>query len=152
MNARILSLLALAGLAVVPALARDRVDTLPVKTWDLLIPGEKEPEKLPVAGTLRDNWDLPDKVRTGYVTTKEQLADLWKALGQTGKPPEVDFAKETIVLIDQRALRIRIETGERDKPILSFAISATKGVKERHYTLMTFPKDIVETVIKEPKK
>lgn len=152
MNTHCGIVIAAACLLTAPVLAGDRPDVPAAKTWDLSFPADKEPDKLPVAGTIPNNWDRPDKVCSSYLTTKEQLAELWMALGQAGTAPDVDFAKQVIVVINIRASKVHI-TDREDKPVLSFAISPPKAkATDRTYTLATFPKEAVEAVLKAQKK
>jgi hypothetical protein len=115
------------------------------------VPGDKEVGKLPLTGQVPNYWERPE-VRSGYLTTKEQLTDLWKALGQTEALPEIDFTKQSLVVIELRASRIKAERKADGTPLLQFAISPLKpGDKDRHYTLATMPKETIEAIVKGKK-
>ncbi|HKA05901.1 MAG TPA: hypothetical protein VKD71_01505 [Gemmataceae bacterium] len=161
MRMRFVALLAMSTMSA--TWAKDQA-VAPVKTWEIVVPGEKEPDKLPLSGSITNNWDSPDKIRSGYLTTKEQLSDLWKALGQTDPVPDVDFKKHSVILIQLRAMRISIGDDENGKTVLLFMIRPSRTVgtqnprlktpppKNPEYTLVTFPKEAVEAVVKPKKK
>jgi hypothetical protein len=136
------------------AIASDeRPGVAPTKTWDLIVPADFKSDKLPLTGPVPDNWEKPEFVKSGYLTTKEQLAELWKALAQDGKPPEVDFAKESVVLIQIQASRLTIGGDEGEPPVLRFAIAAIgKGAKTKTFVMATFPKAEIEKVVTAAKK
>jgi len=133
-----------------PALADDRAGVPATKTWEFSIPAEKELGKLPLDGAVPNNWEVPDKLRSGYLTTKEQFASLWKGVGATGPLPDVDFAKSSVVVVEERAKNLEIADFRDGKPILRFAIVGRKTT-DRYLTLAVFPKDAVDSVVKARK-
>jgi hypothetical protein len=131
--------------------AKDEPTGPVIKTWALTVSGDKEVGKLPLTGQVPNYWERPE-VRSGYLTTKEQLTDLWKALGQTEPLPGIDFTKQSLVVIELRASRIRVEKKDDGTPLLQFSISPGKpGQKERHYTLAAMPKETIEAIVKGKK-
>jgi len=133
-----------------PALGEERAGIPATKTWEFLIPADKELGKLPLDGALPNNWGVPDKLRSSYLTTKEQFAALWKAVGASDPLPEVDFAKSNVVVVEERAKNFEISEHRDGKPILRFATVGRK-IADRYLTLAVFPKDAVDSVVKARK-
>jgi hypothetical protein len=147
MKARPLILLVALFLAI-PATAQDTADVPAKKTWEVQAPSGKDFAKLPMTGPIPNNWQQPDKndYKSGYLTKKEQLAELWKALGQKDPVPDVDFEKESVVMFDFRASTVVISNDEDGKSILCCRIGAGRVV-----TLCSFPKKSVEAVLNSKK-
>jgi hypothetical protein len=141
--------LLLATLAA-PALGDERAGVPATKTWEFLIPAEKELGKLPLDGPIPNSWGVPDKLRSGYLTTKEQFVALWKAVGATDPLPDIDFAKSSVVVVEDRAKAFEISEFRDGRPILRFATVGRKIV-DRYLTVAVFPRDAVESVVKARK-
>lgn len=144
---RLCSVILLLLVAASPVPAKDPPGVPPNRTWEVLAPERKDFAKLPLTGRIPNVWHKPDTWSSGYLTTKDQIAELWKALGQTEAVPEVDFTKETVVVFSFAAREPRVVTEKDGKINLSCAIAA--GGKT--YTLCFFPKATIDDLLKAQK-
>jgi hypothetical protein len=124
-----------------------------VATWQVKGDPDKESEKLPLTGTLPNRWERPDDAPSGYLDSTKALKEFWKALGAEGPPPEVDFDNYRLVVIELRALVVKIEDGSGGRRMLNFAIQPpVPKPKGRQCTLAVFPKEKLEALLPGVKK
>jgi hypothetical protein len=130
------------------AKAEDAPNVAATKTWEVPVPEGIDFAKLPMTGPIPNSWQKLDKddYKSGYVAKKEQFVALWKALGKKDAVPEVDFGKESVVVINFNASKVVINKDGDGKPMVSCGIGPGSVV-----TLCSFPKESVEAVVNAKK-
>jgi hypothetical protein len=101
----------------------------PTKTWQ----GSVADEKLGGGGPA-------------FLATDEDLAKLWKAWQLEGKPPEVDFEKELVVVATTRGSRLNLRLKNEAGNLRILAL-ATKDLRPGfRYVLASVPRKGIKTV------
>jgi hypothetical protein len=135
----------LSGLAVATADDKsNEVRTPPTRIWHGNIDGVRDQRNLPSTGPIANIWGT--QASTAFVTNRQDLQKLWQALRRNDRLPDIDFAKEALIVTPQRATQMMIvETG--DKAVLAFSTARPMGTGQA-YSIAVFPKTSVTAVIR----
>ena len=85
------------------------------------------------------------------VTSAKGVEGLWKAWKLEGKPPEVDFSKQLVVVTTTRGSRLRPNVSLEDNGDLRVNALSTKDLRPGfRYVIATVPREGVKTVNGKP--
>ena len=121
-------------LLAAPAALAENKPVKPVKQWN---------------GSVEDVALL--KGAPTVVTSAKGFEGLWKAWKVEGKPPEVDFSKQLVVVTTTRGSRLQPRVAIDDNGDLRVAALSTKDLRPGfRYVIATVPREGVKTVNGKP--
>jgi hypothetical protein len=127
------STLTLLGLAAAEARAQPK-EVKVIKKWN---------------GSVAD--EALQKMAPEFITTAKGLEELWKAWKVEGKVPDVDFAKEIVVIQTTVGSKISLLAKLDDKGNLNVSGAATLDLAPGfRYVIATVSREGVKTVNKKP--
>jgi hypothetical protein len=115
-----------------PALAAEPKQLKPSQSWSASIDDEDLMKEAPAGGTITD---------------AKGFAKLWKAWKMGDKVPEIDFAKEIVLVATTRGSRLNLSARVDDKGNLTSAALATRDLRPGfRYQVIVVSRDGVKTV------
>src|SRR5262245_54981740 len=92
-----------------------------------------------------------EKIAPSIVTTGEGWSILWKAWGQKGDPPAVDFADDFVTVTTTRGSKLDVNFQVSDKGDLGVMAKATRDLRPGfRFHLAVLPRSGIATVAGKP--